>query len=74
MKNNLHNEMSVIDYIHIITKFLVSNNKSISKIYKNRGKKLHNLILSNSYHNSFTSHNLDKVIFKVMSSTLFKKG
>ena len=73
MKNNLHNEMSVIDYIPIITKFLVSNNKNISKIYKNRGKKLHNLILSNSYHNSFTSYNLDKVIFKVMSSTLFKK-
>ena len=51
VKNNLYNEMSFIDYVHIVTKFLVSNDKNIYKIRKNQGKKLHNLFLNNSYHN-----------------------
>ena len=37
--------MSFIDYVHVITKFLVPNDRSISKIRKNQGKKLHNLFL-----------------------------
>ena len=65
MKNSLHNEMSFIDYAHIVTKFLMLNNKSIctSKIRKNQSKKLHNLYLNNLYDNSVTSHDPDKVIF-----------
>ena len=70
MKNNLCSEMSFIDYAHVITKFLVSNDKSIYKIRKNQGKKLHNLFLNNSYHNSVTSHNPDKVIFNFLSHVL----
>ena len=70
MKNNLYNEMSFIDYVHVITKFLVSNDKNIYKIRKNQGKKLHNLFLNNSYHNSVTSHNPDKVIFNFSSHVL----
>ena len=62
MKKNLYNEMSFIDYVHVITKFLVSNDKNIYKIRKSQGKKLHDLFLNNSYHNSVTSHDLDKVI------------
>ena len=31
MKNNLYSKMSVIDYVHIITKFLVSNDKNLYK-------------------------------------------
>ena len=62
MKNNLHNKMSFIDYMHVVTKFLVLNDINISKIRKNQGKKLHNLFLSNLYHNSVTSHDPDKVI------------
>ena len=31
--------------------------------YKNQSKKLHNLFLNNSYHNSVTSKDPDKVIF-----------
>ena len=57
IKNNLYSEMSFIDYVHVITKFLVSNDKNIYEIHKNQGKKLHNLFLNNSYHNSVTSHN-----------------
>ena len=70
MKNNLYSEMSFIDYVHVITKFLVSNDKNIYKIHKNQGKKLHNLFLNNSYHNSVTSHNPDKVIFNFSSHVL----
>ena len=70
MKNNLYNEMSFIDYVHVITKFLVSNDKNIYKIRKNQGKKLANLFLNNSYHNSVTSHNPDKVIFNFLSHVL----
>ena len=63
MTNSLHNEMSFIDYVHVATKFLVLNDKSISKIHKSQGEKLHNLYLNNSYHNSATSHDPDNVIF-----------
>ena len=63
MKNNLYNGMSFIDYVHVITEVLVSNDKNIYKIRKNQGKTLHNLFLNNSYHNSVTSDDLDKVIF-----------
>ena len=63
MENSLHIEMGFIDYVHVVTKFLVLNDKSNSKIGKNQDKKLHNLYLNNSHHNSFTSHNPDKVIF-----------
>ena len=41
MKNHLYNEMSFIDYVHVIAKFLVSNDKNIYKIRKNQGKKLY---------------------------------
>ena len=61
MKNDLYSEMSFIDYVH---------DKNIYKICKNQGKKLHNLFLNNSYHNSVTSHNPDKVIFNFSSHVL----
>ena len=63
MKNNLYNEMSPTDYVHVITKFLVCNDKNIYKIRKNQSKKLHNLFLNNFYNNSVISHDPDKVIF-----------
>ena len=74
MKNNLYNEMSFIDYVHVIIKFLVPNDKSIYKIRKNRGKKLHNLFLNDSYHNSVTSHDPDMVIFNFSGHVLNTNG
>ena len=62
--------MSFIDYVHVVTKFLVSNDKNIYKIRKHQGKKLHNLFLNNSYHNSITSHDPDKVIFNFSDHVL----
>ena len=70
VKNNLYNEMSFIDYVHVVRKFLVSNDKNIYKIRKNQGKKLHNLFLNNSYNNSVTSHDPDKVIFNFSGHAL----
>ena len=67
IKSNLYNKMS---FVHVTTKFVVSNDKSIYKIRKKKGKKFHNLFLNNSYHNSVTSHNLDKVIFNISSHVL----
>ena len=46
-KNSLLNEMSFTEYVHVVIKFSVLNNKNISKILKNQGKKLHNLCLDN---------------------------
>ena len=70
VKNNLYNEMSFTDYVHVVTKCLVSNDKNIYKIRKNQGKKLHNLFLNNSYHNSIISHDPDKVIFNFSGHVL----
>ena len=70
MKNNLHNETSFIDYVHLITKLLVSNDQNISKICKNQGKKLHNFFLKNFYHNSVTSHDSNQDIFNFWSHDL----
>ena len=66
-KNSLH---SFIDYLHVGTKFLVLSDKNIFKIYKNQGKKLHNLYLDNSYHNSVTPRDPDKVIFNFSDHVL----
>ena len=63
MRNSLHNEMSFIDYVHVVTHLLVLNDENISKIVKNQGKKLHNIYLDNSHHKSVTFHNPDKKIF-----------
>ena len=62
--------MSFKDYVHVVTKFLLSSDKNISKIRQMQGKKLHNLFLNNSYHKSVTFHNPDKVIFNFSGHVL----
>ena len=62
MKDVLHREMCFIDFVHVTTIFLVSNDKAISKIQQNRDKKLHNLFFNNYYDNFVTS----LLIFQVM--------
>ena len=54
----------------VTTIFLVSNEKAISKIQKNHGKKLHNLFLNNCYDNSIMSHDVEKVITYFSSHVL----
>ena len=59
--------MKCVDFVHVITIFLVSNDKAISKIPKTHNKKLHNLFLNNYYDNFVTLHDADKVIFSFSS-------
>ena len=49
--------MCFTDFVNVTTILLVSNKKTISKILKTHGKKLHNLFFNNYYDNSVTSHN-----------------
>ena len=70
MKDALHHEMCFIDFVHVITIFLVSNDKAMSKIPKTHGKKLHNLFLNSYYDNSVTLRHADKVIFSFSSHVL----
>ena len=60
--------MNYIDYIHVCTKFLVSNDKS--KRLKTQSKKLCNLLLSNIGNISKATHDPDNVIFNFSSDTL----
>ena len=80
MKNNLHNETSFNDCLHLITKFLVSNSKSIPKIEKKNkikinGKKNYDLCLKSYYYKSIISQEQTKkfIAFWVISSLLLKK-
>ena len=62
--------MCFIDFVHVTTIFLVSNDKAISKIQKTHVKKLHNLFLNKYYDNSVTSHDPDEVIFNFSNHVL----
>ena len=62
--------MSYIDYIHVCSTFLLSNNKNISKVKETQDKKLCNLVLRNMGNNSDTCQDPDKVIFNFSSYNL----
>ena len=59
--------MNFIDFVHITTIFLASNNRNISKIRKVHCKKLGNLSSNNSYFESVTSNDPEKVLFNFSS-------
>ena len=60
MKNNLRNETSFIDCLHVITKFLVSDRKKKTTTKQNKktkhGKKNYDLFLKSYYYKSIISH------------------
>ena len=64
LKDSLRHDLNFIDFIHITTVFLASNNKNISKIRKVQNK---NLCSDNSYFESVPSHDPDKVLFNFSS-------
>ena len=70
MKGVLHHGMCFIDFVHVTTIFLVSNDKEISKNQKTLDKKLHNLFFNNYYDTSVMSHDADKIIFNFSSHVL----
>ena len=70
LKDSLRHDLNFIDFIHIRTVFLASNNKIISKIRKVQNKKIGDLCSNNSYFESVTSHDPDKVLFNFSSYQL----
>ena len=68
--DSLRYDLNFIVFIRITTVFLASNNKIISKIWKVQNKKLGNLCSNNSYFESVTSHDPDKVLFNFSSYQL----
>ena len=63
LKDSLGYDLNFIDFIHVTMVFLASNNKIISKIQEVQNKKLGNLCSNNSYFESVTLHDPDKVLF-----------
>ena len=70
LKDSLRYDLNFIDFIHITTVFLASNNKIISKIRKVQNKELGDLCSNNSYFESVTSHDPDKILFNFSSYQL----
>lgn len=66
LKCLLHNTLSFIDYTHVCTMFLVSNDKIINKQRMIHNKKLQKL----GFEYSCNSHDPDKVIFNFSSHIL----
>ena len=73
LKNDLKCVLSFIDFIHITTAFLTSNNKNILKYRKVQGKKISKLCFYNSYYESLTSHDREKVLFKFFNYSLLEQ-
>ena len=65
VKNSLNCKMRYIDYLHICDTFLVSNNKSISKVKETQDKKLCNLVLRNMGNISDTCQDPDIKLYLI---------
>ena len=70
LKNDLKCVLNIIDFVHITTVFLTSNNKNILKAWKVQGKKIGKLCSDNSYYESVTSHDPGKVLCNFSNHSL----
>ena len=70
LKDSIKYVMNFIDFVHITRVFLASNSMNISKIRKVHCKKLRNLSSNNSYFESVTSQDPEKVLFNFSSHQL----
>ena len=59
--------MNLIDYVHVFTIFLVSNDKNIIKLKNTQSSTYWNLLLNNIGNISKATHDPDQVIFKFTS-------
>ena len=60
LKNELKCVLNIIDFVHITTVFLTSNNKNILKVRKTQGKKINKSCSDNSYYESVHHMTLKK--------------
>ena len=70
LEKNLKCVLNIIDFVHITTVFLTSNNKNILKVRKVQGKKISKLRSDNFYCESVTSHDAEKVLFNFSNHSL----
>ena len=70
LKNDLKCVLNIVDFVHITTVFLTSNNKNILQVRKVRDKKIRILCSDNSYYESVTSHDPEKVLFNFSNHSL----
>ena len=62
--------MNIIDFVYITAVFLTSNNKNILKLWKVQGMKISKLCSDNSYYESVTLHDLEKVLCNFCNHSL----
>ena len=70
LKSELKCVLNIIEFVYITTVFLTSNDKNIIKVRKIQGKKISKLCSDNSYYESVTSHDPEKVLFNFSSHSL----
>ena len=70
LENYLKCVLNIIDFVHITTVFLTSNNKNILKVWKIQVQKIGKLCSDNSYYESVTSHDPEKVLFNFSNQSL----
>ena len=63
IKNKLNARMNLIDYVHVFTIFLVSNDKNIIKLKNTQSSTWWNLLLNNTGNISKATNDPDQVIF-----------
>ena len=70
LKNDLKCVLNIIEFVYMTMVFLTSNNKNILKVRKVQGKKICKLCFDNSYYESVTSHDPEKVLFNFSNHLL----
>ena len=68
--NDLKCVLNIIDFVHITTVFLTNNNNNILKVRKVQGNKISKLCSDNSYYESVTSHDPEKILFNFSNHSL----
>ena len=70
LKSNLRCVLNIIDFVHKTTVFLTSNNKNNLKVRKVQGRKISKLCSDNSYYQSITSRDPEKVLLNFSNHSL----
>ena len=63
LRNDLKCVLNITDFVHITKVFLTNNNNNILKVRKVQGKKISKLCCDNSYYESVTLYDPEKVLF-----------
>ena len=73
LKKDLKCVLNIIDFVHITTAFLTSNNKNTLKVAKFLGRKNTKLCYDNFYYESVISNDPEKVLYNFCNSLLSRE-